>query len=91
VRRHRITFAAGSVLASLYGSEVSTNSLHHQAVGEPGAGVRVVGRADDDVAEAIEYDGHDVIAVQWHPELLDELEPVFDWIVEKARAHAKER
>ena len=91
LRRHRVTFAPGGVLASLYGTEVWTNSLHHQAVGEPGAGVRVVGWADDGVIEAIEYDGHDVIAVQWHPELLDELEPVFDWIVEKATAHAKER
>jgi putative glutamine amidotransferase len=91
VRRHRITFVPGTVLASLYGNEVFTNSLHHQAVAEPGAGVNVAGRADDGVVEAIEYEGHDVIAVQWHPELLDELEPVFDWIVEQARAHAKER
>lgn len=91
MRRHRITFAPGCVLASLYGAEVWTNSLHHQAVDEPGEGVRVVGRADDGVIEAIEYEGHAVIAVQWHPELLEEPEPVFDWIVEKATAHAKER
>jgi len=47
------------------------NSFHHQAVGRPGAGVRIVATADDGVAEAVEVDGAErLVAVQWHPELL---------------------
>ena len=61
-----------SRLAEVIGAdEVGANSLHHQAVGEPGAGVRVVGRAPDGTVEAFEVEGHPaVLAVQWHPELL---------------------
>ena len=91
VRRHRVAIDPGTVLASLYGTEVWVNSLHHQSVDRPGSRVRVTGRADDGVAEAIEVADAEVIAVQWHPELHDELEPVFDWIVEKGRARAKRR
>ena len=90
-RRHRVVFEPGTILASLYGTEVWVNSLHHQSVDRPGTRIRVVGRADDGVAEAIEVGDAEAIAVQWHPELHDELEPVFDWIIEKGRAHAKRR
>jgi putative glutamine amidotransferase len=52
------------------------NSSHHQAVGIPGDGLRVVARSSEDgVVEAIEggQDQHDpqahfVLGVQWHPE-----------------------
>jgi putative glutamine amidotransferase len=48
------------------------NSLHHQAVNDLGAGLRVVGRAEDGTVEAIEHDDTDwpMVAVQWHPEFL---------------------
>ena len=29
-----------------------------------------------------------VLAVQWHPELLDDLDPAFVWLVEEARRTA---
>jgi len=52
------------------------NSSHHQAIGIPGDGLRVVARCPQDgVIEAVEGgqdphnpDAHFVLAVQWHPE-----------------------
>lgn len=50
------------------------NSSHHQAIAEPGTGMRIVARCPEDgVIEAIEgeYDMKDpwlFMAVQWHPE-----------------------
>jgi putative glutamine amidotransferase len=54
------------------------NTSHHQAVAEPGDGLRIVARCPDDgVVEAIEADPNDagegerpgwVVGVQWHPE-----------------------
>ena len=48
------------------------NTSHHQAVGEPGNGLRVVARCPDDgVIEAVEADAavHPwMVGVQWHPE-----------------------
>jgi putative glutamine amidotransferase len=53
-------------------------SLHGQAVARPGRGLKVVARASDGVAEAIEHRAtvHEraerpwIIGVQWHPELM---------------------
>lgn len=69
---HRVRLAPASNLARLLGAtEVSTNSLHHQAVGRLGEGVCAVGWAPDGTVEAIEVTPHpEVVAVQWHPELM---------------------
>jgi putative glutamine amidotransferase len=79
-RRHRVTFRSGSLAHQVYGAEVAVNSFHHQAVRRPGEGVRVTGRADDGVVEAIELDGGLALGVQWHPECLDD-DPAFGWLV----------
>jgi putative glutamine amidotransferase len=71
--RHGVRVLSGSRLASILGSQTcSVNSLHHQAVAQPGAGLRVCAVADDGVIEAIESRGSEfVIGVQWHPEKLE--------------------
>lgn len=85
-RSHEITTVAGSLVAALYGPRVAVNSYHHQAVATPGGPLRVTARATDDVAEAIELPGADVLGVQWHPEMFREPDPVFDWLVRRAAA-----
>lgn len=86
-RCHVVQVTAGSRLESLYGTNVATNSLHHQAVGRPGSGVIVTGTAEDGVIEGFELDGRpEVLAVQWHPEMLAEQpDPAFAWLVDEAR------
>ncbi|WP_114155346.1 gamma-glutamyl-gamma-aminobutyrate hydrolase family protein [Chromobacterium haemolyticum] len=67
---HPVRVAAGSCLAGLIGTEVLTQSWHHQAIDRPGQGVVPVAWAPDGVIEAIEIAGFpQLIAVQWHPEL----------------------
>ncbi len=89
-RCHVVQVSAGSRLASLYGDSVATNSLHHQAVGRPGRDVLVTGIAEDGVIEGFEIeDRPEVLAVQWHPEmLLEQPDPAFAWLVEQARTFA---
>ena len=84
-RRHDVQIEPGSLAHELYGPEVRVNSFHHQAVGDPGRGVRITGRADDGVAEVIEV-GQTVLGVQWHPECLDD-DPSITWLVRRARTH----
>ena len=86
-RCHTVRVSTGSQLASLYGQNVATNSLHHQAVGRPGSGVIVTGIAEDGVIEGFEIEGRpEVLAVQWHPEMLAEQpDPAFAWLVDEAR------
>jgi putative glutamine amidotransferase len=70
---HEVRLAPASRLAGAIGATViGTNSLHHQAVGRLGEGVSAVGWAPDGAIEAIEVADHpEVVAVQWHPELLE--------------------
>lgn len=87
---HRVRFEAGSRLASVYGtSELDVNSLHHQTVDALGPGLAVTARADDGTVEGLELAGRDVIAVQWHPEMRPTTEPVFTWLVDRARLGAE--
>ena len=56
--------------------DLHVNSIHHQAVRELAPGFRAVGWADDGVVEAIEYEDATwpLLAVQWHPEYLDDVD-----------------
>jgi putative glutamine amidotransferase len=89
---HTACVAKDSLLASLLTVEeapevdgfhrLPINTSHHQSVGAPGAGLRIVARSPEDgVIEAVEMDGDDsvfhvehlstrqfLLGVQWHPE-----------------------
>jgi putative glutamine amidotransferase len=66
---HAVTLDADSALAAAPGStRLTVRSSHHQAVGRPGAGLRVVGTSADGTVEAIEHESAPLLAVQWHPE-----------------------
>ena len=79
-----------SLLAKVMGTTViDTQSGHHQALREVGAGLRVVGMAADGIIEAVEMPEHAwLIAVQWHPEVTAGQDPtqqaLFDALVEQA-------
>lgn len=65
----------GCRLSAVMQSEaVRVNSLHHQAVRDTAASLRVVGRSSDGVIEAVESTdpGWPLLAVQWHPERMVE-------------------
>jgi putative glutamine amidotransferase len=69
--RHLVLLEPNTRLDEIYGGgELRVNSSHHQAVKQPGAGLRVCAAAPDGVIEAIE--ATDVrwfcVGIQWHPE-----------------------
>jgi putative glutamine amidotransferase len=69
--RHAIEVTPDSRLAALLGAtRTEVNSSHHQAVADPGRGLRAVAHARDGVIEAIESTdpARLVLGVQWHPE-----------------------
>lgn len=70
---HRVVVDPGSRLAKILGEgEFAVNSMHHQSVKAPGAGLKVVAWAPDGVVEGIESQdpARFVLGVQWHPEYL---------------------
>jgi gamma-glutamyl-gamma-aminobutyrate hydrolase PuuD len=89
-RLHDVKLDAGSAVADVMGATtVRVSCHHHQAVDQPGDGLRVVGRAADGIVEAMELDGQFVLAVQWHPEdIADDDAPnqrLFDALVRSAQ------
>ena len=73
------------------GDTVVVNSFHHQVVdaGHLGAGLVVSAEAYDGTVEAIEIPGPRlVLGVQFHPERMDDLGPLFfGQLVQEARLH----
>lgn len=67
-------------------NRLRVNSLHHQAVKDPGDGLKVVGRDLDELVQAIESTaGKPIIGVQWHPEYLFYLPAqfaIFRWLLQ---------
>jgi putative glutamine amidotransferase len=76
---HAASIAPDSCLAAILGTtQVSVNSVHHQAVRDPAPGLTAVAWAQDGVVEAVESCGGShgfILGVQWHPERLVEHQP----------------
>ncbi len=91
---HRVKIEPDSHLAEALGAtEVDVNSIHPQAVDQAAPGTRAVAWAEDDTVEAIEVPGSPhIVAVQWHPELLEdwpEQQGLFRQLVEHAAVRAR--
>jgi putative glutamine amidotransferase len=87
---HDVRLRDRSNVASLLGrTQLGVNSFHHQAIDRLGDGLRVAGRSEDGLVEAIEDPERDyVVGVQWHAECLVEDEThrrLFSALVDAAR------
>lgn len=70
-------------------TKLRVNSLHHQAIKDPGQDLSIVGFDLDRITQAVEsVNPKKIIGVQWHPEYLFYLPAqfsIFRWIVKKAK------
>jgi len=84
---HDVSLVSGSTLAGIYGSaSLPVNSLHHQTVDQLGTNLRVTAQVGDTVGGG-EHTELPIVAVQWHPEMLDSrsTDPIFTWLVDQAK------
>jgi len=65
---HAVDAEPGSAASEALGGAEVVNSIHHQAVADPGPRLHASAWSTDGVIEAVEADG--VLGVQWHPERL---------------------
>jgi putative glutamine amidotransferase len=67
---HDVRITGGGVVAEVFGEHVSVSCYHHQRIDRLGAGLRVVGAAEDGTPEAFDRPGSPgwFLGVQWHPE-----------------------
>jgi len=75
---HGVEIAEGSRLAGILGlTRAQVNSLHHQGVRQLASRLTATAHAPDGILEAYELPAHRFgLAVQWHPEWLQEHEPM---------------
>jgi putative glutamine amidotransferase len=80
---HAIRAEPGSLAEQALGGATKVNSIHHQAVRDPGSLIATAW-SDDGVIEAVEGEG--VLGVQWHPERLFAYDAchlaAFEWLVD---------
>jgi putative glutamine amidotransferase len=87
---HKVSVAPGTQLAAALGaSEAAVPTHHHQAADRLGEGLIATAWSDDGVIEAFEFGpggGHEsfMIAVQWHPEVGEDLS-LFTALIDVAR------
>ena len=98
IATHSVNIEGDTMLHSIFGCDkIEVNSFHHQAVAEPGKGMRVAALSDDGIIEAIESTEYkSVIGVQWHPESFfclpeDKMLPLFQWLVSEAAEYRAAR
>ena len=70
---HPTSALKGSWIETLYGNQIVTNSVHHQALDRIGTGLRAVQWSNDGVIEAAQHENGRIYSVQWHPERMLDL------------------
>lgn len=88
---HEVDIVGGTRLAAVLGpGRLEVNSLHHQGIDRVGDGLIVSATAEDGLVEGLECaGGGQVLAVQWHPELLrtrPQHLALFEDLVERSRS-----
>lgn len=94
---HPIRTLPGSVLDTLYGPTLVTNSSHHQAVDRLGDGFTATAWSESGVVEAMEHTSLPILAVQFHPERMsyalrrpdaNDGAKLFEWFLARCRERA---
>jgi putative glutamine amidotransferase len=75
-----------SMQASIKRGRLEVNSIHHQAVKQLAQGWLATSWADDGTIESMEFPGPVFrLAVQWHPEAMEEHLPIFESLIRACR------
>ncbi|MDR2530296.1 MAG: gamma-glutamyl-gamma-aminobutyrate hydrolase family protein [Oscillospiraceae bacterium] len=74
LRIHSTRIAEGSVLTSLFGTELDVTSAHHQGIARLGKGLTAIQWSCDGVIEGIVHNSCPILGVQWHPERMSDLQ-----------------
>lgn len=68
---HTVDIIEGSILHSILGNSIISNSFHHQAIKDLAPGFIATAYSKDNIIEAIEKTGDQfVVGVQFHPEIM---------------------
>ena len=85
---HKVNLKKDSIIHRLFGDEVLVNSRHMHYISKVEDPFIITGLSEDGIIEVVEYKDKDnfIIGVQWHPEAMDTMKPLFDFFIEKVRS-----
>ncbi len=86
---HPVTAKADSLFGQFFSTDLMTNSYHHQAIKDCGAGLIPTVTTEDGIIEAVEHESRPIFGVQWHPERmigqeqleLTDMMPIFRYFI----------
>ena len=84
---HKVNIDKDSKLYSIFNKEeLIVNSIHNFCITEVGKEFRVSALSEDGIIEGIEDKNKDfVIGIQWHPEIMDEFNIIFEKFVKACK------
>ncbi|MFZ7133721.1 MAG: gamma-glutamyl-gamma-aminobutyrate hydrolase family protein [Eubacteriales bacterium] len=84
---HHIKLEKKTFLHKIFGDRGFVNSHHHQGVRNLGENFEVIAWSEDGLMEAMMHKNKKIIAVQWHPELMNtkEAQDLFKYFIECIR------
>ena len=87
---HDVAVEEGTQLADSVGAgQLPVNSMQHQAICGPAEGARISSWSTDGVIESFEFAARRFyLGVQWHPEWMESMAPLFEAFVAAARTSA---
>ncbi len=90
---HKIYIDKNSYMYNMFGPEINVNSRHIKAVTKVNKPFIISAKAEDGIIEAIEYIDQDnyIVGMQFHPEDIAELKPVFDNFIERIKQNKKSK
>lgn len=68
---HKIKISDKTFLKTIYNKDIDVNSFHSQSIKKVANGFKISAQSEDGTIEAIEKDN--IIAVQWHPEQMNDI------------------
>lgn len=81
---HKVDIVPNTKLSHAFlEKSISVNSYHHQCIDKVGHGLIINALCDDGVIEGIEHVEKPIVGIQWHVELMDDLnsELFFSWFL----------
>ena len=86
---HDVSFEPGSKFYKMFDGDIRVNSLHHQAIKEPGEDIVITGRSPDGIVEAAQHKFLPIDLIQWHPEFMmqrdNAMMPLFESFIQSCK------
>ena len=93
IDKHQIHINKESILYNLFGETIDVNSRHLYKINSISKPFILSAYSNDNTIEAIEWvdKDHFVLGVQWHPEDMNNMEPLYNYFIQEIKRRRKKQ